>query len=151
MVHKLLGTRQSTKTILNSGVCKVHNNMDIQCMSPKVQKLVIPRTSMKLRCHTLQNTTDPSKMLKMRRTFNIKKPLGDSKKKKLHSKFIAVLSRKRNTFNRSTFENISKVSILLLYLHFLLCYYLSFTKTQRFVELFETCPLEDNEYILSSI
>lgn len=70
--------------------------------------------------------------------------LDDSQKMAVQSEFIQALAEEKYRADKIRFGNISKVSILLLYLHFLLCYYLSFSKTSHFVELFEMCPAKNN-------
>ncbi|CAK9808824.1 hypothetical protein ANTQUA_LOCUS5759 [Anthophora quadrimaculata] len=134
-----------------NGLCQpvkvdVRNIRRIKCIPIKYQKLMVPKNKIKLRCQSLstESNTDSSNIPNMKRTTNIKKMLGDSQKKRYQSKFINELVKKKSALDQTKFENISKVSILLLYLHFLLCYYLSFSKTNHFNELFEICSTKDN-------
>ncbi|CAK9796109.1 hypothetical protein ANTPLA_LOCUS650 [Anthophora plagiata] len=147
-----LGPIENSQEIKHlNGLCQpvkvdIRNIRRIKCIPIKYQKLMVPKNKIKLRCQSLstESNTDSSNTANMKRTANIKKILGDSKKKRYQSKFINELVKKKSALDQTKFENISKVSILLLYLHFLLCYYLSFSKTNQFNELFEICSTKDN-------
>ncbi|XP_043519840.1 uncharacterized protein LOC122533828 [Frieseomelitta varia] len=123
----------------------IRNIKKIKYLPTNFQKLIIPKNNTKLNCHFIKKNTDSSSMLNTRKDTNIKNVLDDSQKKAIQSKFIQVLREEKCTLDKTKFENISRVSILLLYLHFLLCYYLSFSKTNHFNEFFETCPVKDTE------
>ncbi|XP_043589679.1 uncharacterized protein LOC122570857 [Bombus pyrosoma] len=122
----------------------IRNIRKTKCLPIKFQKLMIPRKNTKLSYHFIKKNNNSSNILSVRRNSNIKNVLDDSHKVAVQSEFIQALAEEKYTVDKIRFGNISKVSILLLYLHFLLCYYLSFSKTSHFVELFEMCPAKNN-------
>ncbi|KAK2583087.1 hypothetical protein KPH14_009118 [Odynerus spinipes] len=73
---------------------------------------------------------------------NLQKSINGKERNMLPRKITNFEKEQQSIGQSETLKSVGKITILLLYLHFLLSYYLSFSKTQRFEELFEICESE---------
>ncbi|XP_046837179.1 uncharacterized protein LOC124432329 isoform X1 [Vespa crabro] len=102
----------------------IDNNKNHNLRSRNTQKPIIPRKQSELNYHNLQESDN------------------GKEKNTLPTKLSSSQEKKQSIQQTKTLKNVSKLTVLLLYLHFLLSYYLSFSKSQRFEEMFEMCETE---------
>nr|KAF7392124.1 hypothetical protein H0235_017123 [Vespula pensylvanica] len=73
---------------------------------------------------------------------NLQESVNGKEKNTLPTKLSSFQEKRQSIQQAKTLKNFSKLTVLLLYLHFLLSYYLSFSKSQHFDEMFEICETE---------
>ncbi|XP_043277984.1 uncharacterized protein [Venturia canescens] len=119
----------------------------------KPRKPILPRDSIGFGCKISYKCAGRLSGARQGNGINYKNSSNGIEKKNAYPARLSEENTRREEKTREqidTLRTVSKLSVLLLYIHFLLTYYLSFVKSHRYTEIFDSCPspapINNNNY-----